>query len=238
MTGFAGRQGGAERAGVVHRPPHVGAGVDARDHQVEGAAERPEPGEHHAQRRGPGHGPHVVGRAVVDVPAADLGLDEMQRAERRAGTGELAIGGDNDDLVVAVDDEQTMQLMRLFNESEGRDCLRREGVDATILESLGMLGISGICNLVASIKTARYYDMDSRDVIFMPLTDAMSLYASRRQELELSEGPYTATLAERHHARYLQGISTDNMRELSYLDRKALHNFKYFTWVEQQGREP
>ena len=26
------------------------------------------------------------------------------------------------------------------------------------------------------------------------------------------------------------------MRELTYYDRKALHNFKYFTWVEQQGR--
>jgi hypothetical protein len=26
------------------------------------------------------------------------------------------------------------------------------------------------------------------------------------------------------------------MRELNYADRKALHNFKYFTWVEQQGR--
>ena len=26
------------------------------------------------------------------------------------------------------------------------------------------------------------------------------------------------------------------MRELTYADRKALHNFKYFTWVEQQGR--
>jgi hypothetical protein len=26
------------------------------------------------------------------------------------------------------------------------------------------------------------------------------------------------------------------VRELSYLDRKTLHNFKYFTWVEQQGR--
>jgi cysteine synthase len=144
----------------------------------------------------------------------------------------------NTDLVVAVDDEQTMQLMRLFNEPEGHECLRREGVDPTIIDSLGMLGISGICNLVASIKTARYYDMDSRDVIFTPLTDAMSLYASRRQELELGEGAYTARFAERHHARYLQGIGTDNMRELSYADRKALHNFKYFTWVEQQGREP
>ena len=26
------------------------------------------------------------------------------------------------------------------------------------------------------------------------------------------------------------------MRELGYYDRKALHNLKYFTWVEQQGR--
>jgi cysteine synthase len=143
----------------------------------------------------------------------------------------------NTDLVVAVDDEQTMQLMRLFNESEGRECLLREGIDARTLELLPMLGISGICNLVASIKTARYYGMDSRDVIFTPLTDAMSLYASRQQELELVEGRYTERLAERHHARYLQGIGTDNMRELSFLDRKALHNFKYFTWVEQQGRQ-
>jgi hypothetical protein len=26
------------------------------------------------------------------------------------------------------------------------------------------------------------------------------------------------------------------MRELTYPDRKALHNLKYFTWVEQQQR--
>ena len=32
------------------------------------------------------------------------------------------------------------------------------------------------------------------------------------------------------------GTTTDHVRELGYADRKALHNFKYFTWVEQQGR--
>ena len=36
--------------------------------------------------------------------------------------------------------------------------------------------------------------------------------------------------------RYLRGEGIDNMRELNYYDRKALHNLKYFTWVEQQGR--
>jgi hypothetical protein len=43
-------------------------------------------------------------------------------------------------------------------------------------------------------------------------------------------------MADQHYARYLQGITTDHLRELNYADQKALHNFKYFTWVEQQGR--
>ena len=142
----------------------------------------------------------------------------------------------NTDMVAAIDDEQTMQLMRLFNEPEGRACLAREGVDENTLAKLDQIGISGLCNLVASIKTARYYEMDSRDVIFTPLTDSMDLYSSRMQEMEANHGPYNSHLADQHFGRYLQGVTTDHLRELSYPDRKALHNFKYFTWVEQQGR--
>jgi hypothetical protein len=139
-------------------------------------------------------------------------------------------------MVAAIDDEQTMQLMRLFNEPEGRDCLAREGVDEQTIRKLDLLGISGLCNLVASIKTARYYDMDSGDVIFTPLTDSMELYSSRLQEMEANHGSYDSHLADQHFGRYLQGVTTDHLRELNYPDRKALHNFKYFTWVEQQGR--
>jgi hypothetical protein len=32
------------------------------------------------------------------------------------------------------------------------------------------------------------------------------------------------------------GETTDNMLELNYQDRKRVHNLKYYTWVEQQGR--
>ena len=142
----------------------------------------------------------------------------------------------NTNLVAAVDDEQTMQLLRLFNEKAGRDCLHDEGVDEATLDSFRLLGISSLCNLVAAIKTARYYDMDSRDVIVMPLTDAMSMYSSRLQEMTESHGTYDSQLANRHYARYLQGITPDHLRELTYADQKALHNFKYFTWVEQQGK--
>jgi hypothetical protein len=73
-------------------------------------------------------------------------------------------------------------------------------------------------------------------VIFTPLTDSMELYASRIGEMRDAHGAYTAHQADQHFGRYLQGTTTDHVRELGYADRKALHNFKYFTWVEQQGR--
>jgi len=142
----------------------------------------------------------------------------------------------NTDAVCAVDDEQVMQLMRLFNEELGRKRLHDEGVPAPLIARMDQVGISGICNLVACIKTAKYYEMDGRDVLFAPLTDSMDLYASRRQEMTEAEGPYTEAKAIAHYARYLQGIAPDYLRELTWADRKALHNFKYFTWVEQQGK--
>ena len=142
----------------------------------------------------------------------------------------------NTDVVCAVDDEQVMQLMRLFNEDAGRALLAGEGVADGILRQLDSVGISGICNLVAAIKTAKLLKMNAHDVLFLPLTDSMELYASRRQEMAEAEGPYTAARAADHFARYLRNAPPDTMRELSEFDRKALHNFKYFTWVEQQGK--
>ncbi len=94
-----------------------------------------------------------------------------------------------------------------------------------------------MCNLVAAVKTARYYEMDGSDVIFTPLTDSMELYDSRLQELNKANGPYTRDDAVAHKSRWLDGITTESMRELGYAASKQLHNFKYFTWVEQQQRD-
>ena len=49
--------------------------------------------------------------------------------------------------------------------------------------------------------------------------------------------PFDRVTAARTFGRYLEAIGTDHMRELSYADRKAIHNLKYFTWVEQQQRD-
>jgi cysteine synthase A len=143
----------------------------------------------------------------------------------------------NTDMVLAIDDQQTIDLMRLFNEPEGRSLLARSGVPEELIEKLDLLGISSLCNLAAGIKMAKYYEMGPRDVIFTPLTDSMEMYGSRLVEETELHGPYTERDAIAHKSRWLDGIVADNLRELSFRDRKALHNFKYFTWVEQQQRD-
>jgi cysteine synthase len=141
----------------------------------------------------------------------------------------------NTDMVAAIDDEQCLALFRLFNEPNGQTLLNHR-VSDQLIQQLTLVGISGICNLIAAIKTAKYFDMDGRDLVFTCLTDSAGMYASRLEELAAEHGTYTAELAAYDQARYLDGIVTDHVRELTYVDRKALHNFKYFTWVEQQGR--
>jgi hypothetical protein len=142
----------------------------------------------------------------------------------------------NTDMVAAIDDEQCMSLLRLFNEEEGVKFLASAGLKPDFLKLLPLVGISGICNLVAAIKVAKHFELDGRDVMVTPLTDSMDLYASRKQELRDEQGPYSRERAAQDFARYLEGAGTDYLQELGYHDRKRLHNLKYFTWVEQQGK--
>lgn len=143
----------------------------------------------------------------------------------------------NTDVVIAVDDNFCMNLIRLFNEPVGQEFLANIGLDDTQVRDLPLLGISSIGNLIAAIKFARYFELTERDVVFTVFTDSMELYGSRLHELQEQFGDYSQDVALRDYERYVQGISTDYMQELSYYDRKRIHNLKYFTWIEQQGRE-
>jgi hypothetical protein len=78
--------------------------------------------------------------------------------------------------------------------------------------------------------------MTREDVLITVATDSMEMYESRLVELTEEEGEFTSLDASGVFHQYLMGESTDNMQELTYLDRKRIHNLKYFTWVEQQGK--
>ena len=142
----------------------------------------------------------------------------------------------NTDLVVAIDDQAVVSLARLFNEPAGRAHLAKKGVPESLVGRLDLLGFSGIANLLSAIKFARYYECGRHDVVLTVLTDSMELYQSRLREMHEEHGDYREVDAAADFARYLLGESTDHLLELRQGDRRRVHNLKYFTWVEQQGR--
>ncbi len=105
------------------------------------------------------------------------------------------------------------------------------------LTNLNMIGISGIGNILSAIKTAKYFEMAGQDVIVTIATDSAEMYGSRIKELEAERGSYTPVQAAKDHEKCMLGTTTDYMKDLIYQDQKAIHNLKYFTWVEQQEKD-
>lgn len=143
----------------------------------------------------------------------------------------------NTNAVTAIDDEDCMRLLRLFNETDGKKYMAAAGVDAGFIEQLPLLGISSIGNLLSAIKTAKYYEMTSEDIIITIATDSADMYHSRLDELREERGDYAELTAAGDMEKCLRGAAVDHMRELTYPEQKAIHNLKYFTWCEQQEKE-
>ena len=142
----------------------------------------------------------------------------------------------NTDAVAAIDDEQTLRVLRLFNEPQGQKWLAKLGVDEEKTDKLPYLGISSICNLLSAIKLAKYFEYNENDIVFTVFTDSVELYNSRLKEMNNNWGKYSERQAEVDWTSIFVHQGTDNFKELSYTDKRTIHNLKYFTWVEQQGK--
>jgi cysteine synthase len=142
----------------------------------------------------------------------------------------------NTDMVTAIDDESVVGITRLFNEPEGQAYLLKKGVSQEMLSKLNLFGFSGIANMLTAIKFAKYNELTENDIVLTVLTDSMELYNTRIDEYRETSGEFTPSDAAEVYAADLMGETTDNLQELTYLDRKRIHNLKYYTWVEQQGK--
>ncbi len=142
----------------------------------------------------------------------------------------------NTDVVCAIDDEDPLRILRLFNDAEGQKLLAEMGVGNKVIERLPWLGISSISNMLSAVKMAKYYEMNGNDIIFTIFTDSREMYNSRLDEMNQSMGAYSLKQAEIDWTSVIKKQSVDYLRELNYYDKKQIHNLKYFTWVEQQGK--
>ena len=110
------------------------------------------------------------------------------------------------------------------------------GISRNLINDLHLIGISGISNIISAIKTSKHFELTGDDIIITIATDSADMYKSRILELNSEKGEYSETQAIKDFEKCLPGTKSDFMKELNYNDKKAIHNLKYFTWVEQQGK--
>lgn len=140
------------------------------------------------------------------------------------------------DAVAAIDDEDCLRILRLFNEPAGREHLVARGVGEGEVEQLGWLGISSIANLLAAIKTAKYFEL-GEGTCCSPCSRIRPIFTRRAwRSCASSGGAYTEKDAVADYAGPLAHQGRDGFKELTYPERKAIHNLKYYMWVEQQGK--
>ena len=140
----------------------------------------------------------------------------------------------NTDMIIGIDDIDSLRMFRLFNEPEGREYLQSIGVSDNCVQNLSWVGISGAANIISCIKFAKYYELTEKDIVMTVLTDSAEMYQSRLAEMEMEYGKYTIANAAMDHGMSALGIRTDHVEELTYQGRKRIHNLKYYTWIEQQ----
>jgi cysteine synthase A len=105
------------------------------------------------------------------------------------------------------------------------------------VEQLGSLfGISGICNILGAIKTAKYYNMGEDDVIVAVATDAMDRYPSVMRDMAATYGSLDEAETVGRVEGIFKGMRTDWIMPGTPDARERWHNLKYYTWVEQQGK--
>ncbi len=144
----------------------------------------------------------------------------------------------NTDMIVDISEKSTDTLDVLFNTDEGHKYLKtRRGVPSEVVDRLRLLGLSSICNILSAIKVAKYYQMDSRDVLITVATDSSAMYGTEREKSLKKYFPngFDAVSAGETFGQHMLGTAIDQLRELSFHERHRIFNLGYYTWVEQQG---
>ena len=187
------------------------------------------------------HGTKIVAMEPIECPTM---LYNGYGAHNIQGIGDKHIpliqNVMNSDVVAGVSDASCDALDVLFNSDVGREYLaKRRGLDPKLVAQLENFGLSSIANMLAAIKTARYYDLTENDVIVTVATDGAAMYGSEREKAVARDFPggFDAVSAGEVFGQHLAGLDNDHYLELSHRDRNRIFNLGYFTWVEQQGIE-
>ncbi|HEX2489279.1 MAG TPA: pyridoxal-phosphate dependent enzyme [Blastocatellia bacterium] len=144
----------------------------------------------------------------------------------------------NMDAIMCLDDVECKKGLQLLTSEAGRETItRRYGVaEAKALRLATIFGVSGVCNAIGAIKTAKHYRFGKRDVIVTICTDAIDRYHSVMKEMADIYGEIDDARATAYVEAIFHGAKTDWIKDGTPDMRLQWQNLKYFTWVEQQGK--
>lgn len=144
----------------------------------------------------------------------------------------------NMDALMCIDDLECKKgLQVLFEETGGKVLEARYGIPREQVEKLsGLFGISGICNVLGAIKTAKHYRLGKDDVIVTIATDAIDRYYSVMESMADRYGRLDEAAAVGRIEGVFHAVRTDWVLDGTPEVRQRWHNLKYYTWVEQQGK--
>jgi len=142
------------------------------------------------------------------------------------------------DAVMCVDDVECKKGLQLVTEEAGwKTMAGRYGVPEDGIRAMSeIMGISGICNVLACIKTAKFYGLGADDNLFTIATDTIDRYHSVMRQLDDACGRMDETEAAVRLSSIFHGAKTDWILEGTRHARQCWFNLKYYTWVEQQGK--
>ncbi|HBM15504.1 MAG TPA: pyridoxal-5'-phosphate-dependent protein subunit beta [Lentisphaeria bacterium] len=146
----------------------------------------------------------------------------------------------NNDIVAAISDVSTDSLYVLFNSDAGKKYLKEvKGLTDNDLYNLSLMGLSSIANMLAAIKTAKYYHMNSNDAIITVATDPAFMYKSEGKKAtgKYFNGKFNELLAAETFGQHLKAVTVDHFMEMTLVEKERVFNLGYYTWVEQQGVE-
>ena len=143
----------------------------------------------------------------------------------------------NTDFVVGVSDQATNNLNLIFNTDIGQNYLKsKKGLKDVFVERLPEFGFSSIANIIASIKLAKYMNLNSNEAIITVATDGADLYLTELEKTKKEfHGIYDEISCAEIYGQFLKGVTTDHTLELNQKEKQRIFNLGYYTWVEQQG---
>jgi cysteine synthase len=142
----------------------------------------------------------------------------------------------NMDWLICIDDEQCLRGLQLLQ--EGTDVLVSEGVKAELAKAfVDTFGVSSICNILGAIKTAKAIKAGKGQNVVTIATDGFDRYPSVMQRLNKTAGKMTKDEAKRRVDIFRKTDTSDWVQEGTAFHRTRWHNQKYYTWVEQQGKD-